>query len=418
MFIVQRNRKPQSIPFQLGLPSDRSKSVGRDTAANLRIGVDLADQSRQIIIQSCHPCQSQIDPSDSRLYTEKKAIRDRLFIEEPHPRSPSIVLTHIEGVSMARLSPASIARRLFLFSLVTSAICGGVAADAFAQNDVETDQVTTADGWKIPFHYYPSREGKDAAVVLLLHGEGKNRLVWKANGFAEALQKTGFAVIAMDYRKHGEAKAGLGSATGGKMTRRDWQAVASAGWAAGDIESVKKFIFDQHQEGKLNMSKMAIVACEEAAPVAAAWAASDWAKAPYNDAPTAIAKTRKGQDVRALLLVSPAESVPGVPGQAAVRLLKDAASAFYPVAGEELMPSIVFLYGNDAKDKRTAEELYDTVHVKPIEDRVFKAAFPTPARGSMMLRIAPIQTQMVKFLKDSVQNADVEWQDRRSRLQR
>ncbi|WP_166820341.1 alpha/beta hydrolase [Thalassoroseus pseudoceratinae] len=313
---------------------------------------------------------------------------------------------------------ASVAFRYLLLGLIATTFGGGMPTIAMAQSDAETEQVTTADGWKIPFHYYPSKQGKDAAVVLLLHGEGKNRLVWKGNGFAEALQKSGFAVIAMDYRKHGEAKASFGSSSSGSMTRRDWQAVASSGRAAGDIESVKKFIFDRHMDEKLNMSKLAIVASEEAAPVAAAWAAADWAKAPYNDAPAAIAKTRKGQDVRALILVSPAESVPGVQTQAAVRLLKDAATAFYAVAGEEMMPSIVFLYGNNSKDKSVADKLYDTVHVKPIEDRVFKSAFPTPARGSSMLKIAPIQNTIVNFLKKSVQGLDVPWQDRRSRLER
>ena len=255
-------------------------------------------------------------------------------------------------------------------------------------------------------------------MVILLHGEGENRLVWKANGFAAALQKAGFAVIAMDYRKHGEAKAGFGASSSGSMTRRDWQAIASAGRAAGDIESVKRFIFEEHMEGNLNMSKLAIVACEEAAPVAAAWAAADWAKAPYNDAPAAIAKTRKGQDVRAVVLVSPSDSVPGVQSLGAVRLLKDAATAFYPVGGEEWMPSIVFLYSNNASDKRTAEKLYDTAHVKPIEDRVFRSAFPTPARGSVMLKIPQIQTTIVNFLKKTVQNMDADWTDRRSRLER
>ena len=63
------------------------------------------------------------------------------------------------------------------------------------------------DGWPIHVTYYPSRLKKNSAVVVLLHMRGGNRLVWtRKGGMAEMLQNQGFAVIAVDLRKHGQSK--------------------------------------------------------------------------------------------------------------------------------------------------------------------------------------------------------------------
>src|SRR5687768_8980028 len=69
-------------------------------------------------------------------------------------------------------------------------LAGGIALSmthvAFAQVAskppapvVKTDTLTTGDGWSIPITYYQSGLGKDASVIILLHGEGGDQLVWK-----------------------------------------------------------------------------------------------------------------------------------------------------------------------------------------------------------------------------------------------
>jgi len=67
--------------------------------------------------------------------------------------------------------------------------------------------VTAADGWDIHYTYWESPMGKEAPVVILLHGKGQARLIWKALPLAKELAKKQFAVIAVDLRKHGESKA-------------------------------------------------------------------------------------------------------------------------------------------------------------------------------------------------------------------
>src|SRR5262245_21420707 len=70
-------------------------------------------------------------------------------------------------------------------------------------------QKRTDDGTTIHFTYYKSNLGKEAPVIILLHQKDGNRLLWQARGgFADALQKEGYAVITVDLREHGESKVG------------------------------------------------------------------------------------------------------------------------------------------------------------------------------------------------------------------
>ena len=72
-----------------------------------------------------------------------------------------------------------------------------------------------------------------------------------------------------------------------------------------DLEAVKKFIQKEHQSKKLNMRKAAIVGAGFSVAVAAVFAAADWNKEPYDDAPSDDMKTPRGQDVRVLVFLSP-----------------------------------------------------------------------------------------------------------------
>ena len=60
-----------------------------------------------------------------------------------------------------------------------------------------------ADGWPLRLTYYRSIEGKEAAVVVLLHMKNESRLVWSApsatapKGFAKQLNDKGLHEIAL-----------------------------------------------------------------------------------------------------------------------------------------------------------------------------------------------------------------------------
>jgi poly(3-hydroxybutyrate) depolymerase len=115
----------------------------------------------------------------------------------------------------------------------------------------------TKDGLDIKITYFKSAAGQEAPVVILLHGKGGNRLVWKT--FAEQLQKVDFAVITVDLRGHGESTGGGESSDKKPDTPKKAELAAMA---ALDLDAVKKFIYEEHQNKQLNMNKLGIVASD------------------------------------------------------------------------------------------------------------------------------------------------------------
>ena len=130
---------------------------------------------------------------------------------------------------------------------------------------------------------------------MLLHGDKQNRLVYEGpHGLAPRLQERGCTVITVDLRKHGQStnlsRVGGSSPASGRseatIQPSDYRAMVDS-----DLEAVKKFIQKEHQSKKLNMRKTAIVGAGFSVAVAAVFAAADWNKEPYDDAPSDDMKT-------------------------------------------------------------------------------------------------------------------------------
>jgi len=78
---------------------------------------------------------------------------------------------------------------------------------------VQKITLTTEDDIKIIGNYYPAKR-EDAPVVVLLHMMPSTKEGW--NNFIPLLQESGFQVLAIDERGHGE------STQGGKLNYRDF----------------------------------------------------------------------------------------------------------------------------------------------------------------------------------------------------
>jgi len=278
------------------------------------------------------------------------------------------------------------------------------------------DQVLRAkDGFPIAITYYESPLGQEAPAVILLHMKGENRLVWK-DGLAEKLQQEGFAVVAVDLRRHGDSKrnaGAVGTANRNRRTRltvRDHKAMVLY-----DLEAVKSFLMKQHHAKKLNVRKTAIVAPEFSAPIAVEFTRRDWLKEPYDDAPTAAARTPRGQDIRALVLMSPKESVRGViPGRSWIDVAKPRWGIHFLVM---YGTQDVVDRGRDAQSIR--RKLLTGNRKSKKQVRVYEAKYNTKLRGTDMLdRVPKIETHFMGFLKKHVKDLPGQWVDRRSRLER
>ncbi len=311
---------------------------------------------------------------------------------------------------------------------------------------------SAADGWPLKLTYYRSTEGKDAAVVILLHAKNESRMVWTAkDGFAETLHKRGFAVIALDLRKHGQSKDKDGTteeetkkATTSTGTDKDKSSKKASGSGdlkpadyvgmIGDLEAVKKMIYEEHQKGHLNMRKTAIVAPAMSAAIAIAFTANDWSKKPYDDASTLAARTPRGQDVQALVLLSPDSALPGV-----------VATQVAPALRQLPISSLVVVGKNDPHDKDQAKKLFQQLGGDPAKTGAAKKAdakkekgkekeadakeeklrhyfIPLDAklRGTELLgKKLGLEEAMANFLKENLQELKspfYEWRDRQSRL--
>lgn len=272
----------------------------------------------------------------------------------------------------------------------------------------------TKDNVAINITYFPSTAGRNAPVAVLLHGEKGNRLVWHTGtgnipGFAPALQSNDFAVVTVDLRGHGQNIAGDGGAAASnkkadthKPTARDFQAMV-----VGDMEAVKRFLYEEHQKEMLNMNKLAIVGADFSTAIALAYTELDWSKEPYDDAPVPAQRTPKGQDVRALILISPDATVPGVPTNVAAARIR-----------AMQMPVMIAVGSKDASDRNAANKLNEQLAPKQVEKPyVFFEKFDSKLRGLNLLnKNLNLEPRMYNFLDEYVKKTPGEWRSRKSPL--
>jgi hypothetical protein len=276
----------------------------------------------------------------------------------------------------------------------------------------------TADGQPIAITYYPAIEKanpgglQNAGVIVLLHGDdNKGRILWdkgsalrgETETFPMKLQNQGYAVITVDLRKFGDSKAAGEQAI---VRPIDYELMA-----ANDLVAVKEFIFQEHQQQQLNMNKMAIIAAGPSAPVAAAFAVNDWALPPYDDAPVIENRTPRGQDVRALVLLSPDTGAGRLSTARTINVLKD------PQLGVALL---VVVGQADTMDKGQAKKVFELMEKgqRRGEQRVYMLSPNLKDRGLGLVGKLPDQVEnpILKFLEMHVKQLNSEWRDRRNRV--
>jgi pimeloyl-ACP methyl ester carboxylesterase len=334
----------------------------------------------------------------------------------------------LTGAAAHHVSGLSRDRRVWLAGFAFVAALAGAASPkaAWAQNQAEGDRVErvlpTGDDWQIYVTYYPvfaSKESiaKDSPVVVLLHGDKENRLVWEGEkGLAPKLQHEGFAVITVDLRKHGQStnvgRPSGDSPAGGKNTEgTNLQSADFGNMVDEDLVAVKKFIFELHQAKRLNMNKMGIVAAESSAAVAVCFAGNDWKREPFDDAPSDDMKTPRGQDVRALVLLSPPQKSRGL----------SFTEALSEVRNPDWNVAFLTLYGKLNKPDKSAIDTHKRLFAstKANKDRIYLHGYNVNLRGTDLLGKHEVDAEstIVEFLKLHLKDIkDSPWRDRQSRL--
>ncbi|RLS54809.1 MAG: hypothetical protein DWH91_10925 [Planctomycetota bacterium] len=307
-------------------------------------------------------------------------------------------------------------RFCFVLTALTAMTSSGVAQ---GQATIRTETAVGVDGFPLRFSYYPAIAEKteeknvgglaNAGVVILLHGTDGARIAWDKgsaipNGgtFPATLQGAGYAVVTVDLRKHGES---LQNGRQDPLQPNDYLAMVS------DLKVIKDFLQKEHQEKKLNMAKMAIVGVGISAPVAVAFAEADWQQTPYDDSPIPAMKTPRGQDIKAVALISPDATAGRLNTQRSVGYLNKQNLAF------------LFMAGKLDKEGHTLARKCFTISgggTKKGENRVYVIEPEMKERGTDLFAKNPrfIEAPLFAFLETHVKKLTIPWADRRSRLDR
>jgi hypothetical protein len=278
--------------------------------------------------------------------------------------------------------------------------------------------VTTGDGWQIHITYWEATGGKDSPVVVLLpsaegpeDSKSRTRKAW--DGMAGVLHKKGYAVVTADLRKHGDSAPASENANDRlrNLGKDDYILMA-----AQDMEAIKNFLVDEHQKEKLNIRKLGIAAAGSTCMVASGFALGDWMKKPWPDAPTLALRTPKGQDVRAIMMLSPNTSVTGINANQVMRALADPSKAIAINA---------FYNASDRDEKKAAESLYKMIKLRQTDDEDARKIIEGPAGKAFSAEgfLEQSQTKSVmekaipEFFDKYVKQREDPWRTRTSRLE-
>jgi pimeloyl-ACP methyl ester carboxylesterase len=296
----------------------------------------------------------------------------------------------------------------------------GIGPTAFAQRfravPPKTSKLETQDGVKLSIKYYPSSAEKDATPVVMLHDYKDTQGIFTSlasrlqNPAKEDLHPS-FAVVTVDLRGHGDStqQSLPGGSTGvidaAKLKKDDFLAMSTF-----DVEAVRGFLVGENDSHRLNLNKLCVVGVGMGATVGVSWAARDWVAPP-------LLVGKQGQDVKALVLVSPQWKYHGVLMQHAmkVRAMKQNAAWMLIWGGED---------SDATTDARRIIKQLERFHPEPKSSQASRPRslqeIPIRAslQGSSLLSQVgkPLEDRIIEFLTQQVADQELPWSKRSNRL--
>ncbi len=232
---------------------------------------------------------------------------------------------------------------ILLFACCVGVVFDGARVSMADEEDkipkpVDDETLTTGDGVSLAYTWYPSPksedDGKSVVPVIILHGWGGHRKEY--DGLASYLQSQGHAVIVPDLRGHGNTKVFQGKRMNATKegnfelgARRVPVPLVMNAVVKNDIEAVKGFLVERNNDKEINIELLCVVAVQEMCVAALNWAKQDWSWPQY-------ANFKQGQDVKALVLISPMKAFKGATTNEPLKhpIVKDKLSAMI-VVGEQ-----------------------------------------------------------------------------------
>lgn len=313
--------------------------------------------------------------------------------------------------------------RFFIACLAFSAAIA-LSTPAFAQPKDKAEEVKipepedinreSKDGVALKMTYFGGTLGKKSVPVILLHGWGGQRGDMEA--LARMLQKLGFTCLTLDLRGHGQSMKFKSTEKGEVVFKdldRDGFRLRDLEAMAYDIEAAKKYLLEKNNAGECNIESLSMIACDVTCLAAMRWSIADWS-API------LPAFKQGQDIKALVLLSPVQSFKGFNG-----------NDFLVNQATRKQIAVLLVAGNaEVKSLSEAKRLHSKLqqfHPKPTGDAeidrkqqdLFLVTADTELQGDKLLnRALPVANKIANFLNlRLVERQDqYSWTDRKSPL--
>jgi len=299
--------------------------------------------------------------------------------------------------------------------LLASCFALPVAAQEKTDGPPAPEEVTfnTTDGVNIKGTFYKGDKGKDTVPIIMVHMYGRDRSDW--HPLALRLQKEGHSVLTFDLRGHGESTKATVNGREIKLDYRDMKtAQAFRIMVLQDMEAAKQILMAKHNAGELNIDKLCVVGAELGAALAMNWAVLDWSW-------PVLLTGKQGQDVKALILLSPEWSFKGF---GVVDALK------FPPILQAISFQIVVGDRNSKQAVDNAERIYKLIsphRPEPKEPEDIKKyknlwldTYNTQLQGTkllgqnLMLSGRTMEDRIAGFIRLRLVDQDIPWKERKT----
>jgi pimeloyl-ACP methyl ester carboxylesterase len=260
----------------------------------------------------------------------------------------------------------------------------------------------TEDGVDIVGTYYGSNNGKETIPVILLHEYGGSGADFKV--LAQSLQSAGFAVLVPDLRGHGGSTK---TNKGRDLDHKKMPPKLCHGiyMKDGDLDKCKQFLIRENNQEKLNIDKLCLIGAGLGGTLGLNWAAIDWSWTP-------VGGVKQGQDVKAVIMLSPPFSEKTVAVTTALRspaILKEI--AIYIMAGQTGKP------GDDAKKiHKPIDVARGGTEGEELKKQLLMQTFETSRQGTQLLLAAELKVadRIKAFIGETVGKKTLPWKERKS----
>ena len=264
----------------------------------------------------------------------------------------------------------------------------------------------TPDGVQLAATFYPSplekEQAKEAVPVILLHQFKGSRTDY--DNLALELQKLNCAVLVPDLRGHGQSTKKATSDGKEKtidpplMNKQDFEAMVQY-----DLEACKSFLMEKNNAKQLNIDKLCVVGAEMGAALAVNWADRDWSW-------PMLTTGKQGQDVKAVVLLSPTWSFKGLAiTPAATNRDFTGKLSWMVVVGDQ-----GFKEPGEAKRLKQALEHSVMAGAPPGSPKLDYRELKTSLQGTKLLGVGNLASEIAKFIDQQVGKSTHPWTDRKS----